>query len=525
MAALAVVGALAGPVAAAEFSADDVGAALRRSLDRAVEASPAAVPLRQAYQAMGFRPLWTGERASALVRALKQVDVDGLRPAAYDIARLSQRIETPPAVPAAAADLDLQLSRTLIRYAGDVRYGITDPQKVEPEYHVPHTRVVDVTAVLSGAAGAVDMQAYLAGLASQSDDYRALKNALGYYRAIAAAGGWPKVAEGPSLRPQERSERVPALRARLAAERLAPAASEDPELFDAALADGLKTFQSRQGLEPDGVLGVRTARALNTSAEARVDQIVLNMERRRWLDRDLGRLHIIVNLADFSLKLVDGDRTLLESRVIVGTLDNQTPILSARLSHVEFNPYWNVPYSIARKELLPEIQKDLRYLEKKRIRVFARVDGERQEVDPSLIDWRRYNQNNFPFVLRQDPGDINSLGRIKFVIPNRHDIYLHDTPSRGLFRRSLRSFSHGCIRVEKARELADILLQGNRGWTPELVAESLASEERRTLALTRAPIVHLVYLTAWVDSEGVMQFRGDLYGRDRILSQALSRQT
>jgi murein L,D-transpeptidase YcbB/YkuD len=231
----------------------------------------------------------------------------------------------------------------------------------------------------------------------------------------------------------------------------------------------------------------------------------------------------MVNLADFTLKLVDGARTVFDTRVIVGKPYQRSPLFSASITAVELNPYWNVPTKIARNELLPLIKKDPYYLADNNLRVLATRDGRTVVVDPETIDWPALGRNRFPYRLRQEPGLDNALGRLKFLMPNRWDVYLHDTPTRQLFERAVRSFSHGCIRVENPFELAARLLPADGEWTRETLFETAADGERRTIHLAEPVRVHVVYLTAWTNRDGSVHFREDIYGRDRRLEAALGR--
>jgi murein L,D-transpeptidase YcbB/YkuD len=232
---------------------------------------------------------------------------------------------------------------------------------------------------------------------------------------------------------------------------------------------------------------------------------------------------VLVNLADFTLKFVDGPKTVFDTRVIVGTPYQKSPLFSAAITAVELNPYWHVPDKIARTELLPLIRDDPYYLADNNLRVLATERGRTVAVDPEMVDWSALRPDAFPFRLRQEPGLENALGRIKFLMPNRWDVYLHDTPSRELFERAVRSFSHGCIRVENPFELAGRLFAPEGAWTPERLAEAAANGERRTIRLAAPVPAHIVYLTAWTNRDGSVHFRDDIYGRDQRLGVALAR--
>ena len=299
--------------------------------------------------------------------------------------------------------------------------------------------------------------------------------------------------------------------------------AEDAELFDEALEKAVKRFQQRHGLTADGAAGAATRAELNVSADRRVDQLELNLERWRWLPQDLGRRHILVNIPAFELEVLEEDAAVLAMRVVVGVPDSgqHTPVFSDTMRYLVLNPYWQVPDDIARKDLLAHVQRDSTYLTQQKIRVFKGWGPEAKEVDPATVEWSAITADNFPYRLRQDPGPINSLGRIKFMFPNKFNVYLHDTPSRPLFGRTRRDFSHGCIRIQKPIELALYLLRKDSRWNREALLGALDEVVDRTVPLPEPIPIHLLYWTAWADENGTIEFRRDIYGRDAPLLEAL----
>jgi murein L,D-transpeptidase YcbB/YkuD len=255
--------------------------------------------------------------------------------------------------------------------------------------------------------------------------------------------------------------------------------------------------------------------------EERIRQIELNLERRRWMPRDLGSPHLLVNIPGFELQVVEAGRTARTMRVIVGRKSRPTPVLSSELTYLEVNPYWNVPARIARVDLLPKIQENPSFLVRENFRVFSGWGEGARELDPNGIDWSSIRPGHFPFRLRQEPSAQNALGRVKFMFPNDQSVYLHDTPSKNLFRRSIRTLSSGCVRLEEPLELAAFLLE-RQDWAPERVSRLAASGRRRVVLLERPVPVHFVYLTSWVDEGGGLHFREDVYGHDRRLQLALA---
>jgi murein L,D-transpeptidase YcbB/YkuD len=305
---------------------------------------------------------------------------------------------------------------------------------------------------------------------------------------------------------KSQGEPVRRLRARLAAEGYLPAAPEaqGSDLYDPALAGTVQRFQHFHGLEPNGKVDAPTLAELDIPAAGRVQQIQVNLERWRWLPNDFGARYIKVNIPEFKMELVDGGKTALEMRVVVGKAQrNRTPVFSDKMDYLELNPYWNIPADIVKNEIEPGLAQDPSYLERKNMEVVT--DGGQQ----------RY---------RQRPGADNALGQVKFMFPNQFDIYLHDTPADHLFAKAERDFSHGCIRLEKPLDLADYLLKDDPKWTPEAIRAAIATGEQKTVSIPRPLPVHILYFTAWVEEDGTVEFRPDVYGADEKLIQALAKE-
>ncbi|MBK8176522.1 MAG: L,D-transpeptidase family protein [Rhodospirillales bacterium] len=508
------------------------------------------------YQQRQYKPVWIDDRGlngrgQSLLQAFRSATDDGLDPSEYlppetSAVNLAASNSAPtlrvpataaapslPLSPRSAGDgalagsgatadrlasMDVALNLALLRYASDVRRGRT-VQSGNEDGRVA-LKVMDPLGVLTKAAESNDPKAFVASLAPIDPIYIGLRRLLARYRAIAAAGGWPTVPEGPKLEPGMTDRRTAALRLRLQLTDDLPVTEQGRALdrFDDAVEQAVRRFQGRNGLAADGVVGPRTLAALNVPAQDRIRQILVNLERSRWLPDDLGNPYVMVNLAAFELEVVESGRTALQMRVVVGELDKRTPVFSDAISYIEFNPYWNIPRSIAVKEELPQLRGNPGALSAKNIKILS-SDGE--VVDPYMVDWSTVNSNHFPYRLRQEPGQRNALGRIKFMFPNPYDIYLHDTPSRSLFQRSVRAFSHGCIRVEKPLELAELLLRQTDGWQRSRIDGVIKDGRNRAVSLAKPVPVHIVYLTAWMSPDGRAQFRDDLYNRDATLVAAL----
>jgi L,D-transpeptidase YcbB len=339
---------------------------------------------------------------------------------------------------------------------------------------------------------------------------------------MTAHGGWLIAPAGPPLELDVHDARVALLRRRLLAEGYAAAAEGDAELFDGTLDAAVREFQERHGLVVDGAVGSATRRALNVPATARVRQIALNLERWRWLPRFLGRRYVVVNSAAFALDVVDGGQRVIGMRAIVGRTDWPTPIVSSRITEAVFRPAWHVPRAIATAELLGLAQRDPAYLAREGIRVFADSAAGGHEIDPATIDWHAATESTFAYQLVQEPGPTNPLGGVRFVFWTPFDVFIHDTPLRPLFSERFRAFSHGCVRVEGAADLATYLLPE---WSVDSIHAALTVGRERRVRVPTAIPVHLVYWTAWTDDRGEVQFRDDVYGWDRELGIALDART
>jgi murein L,D-transpeptidase YcbB/YkuD len=478
------------------------------------------VVLAKFYGERQMAPLWLdaddpSPRAEVLAKVLRDADQDGLDPEDYHASTITELLSA--GTPDQRAELELRLSLGLLEMTSDLASGRLEPQKVNPELFV-YPQEVDPAKVIRRAAGAQDIAAFVASYEPKQAEYLRLKAALADYRVLAAAGGWPTIADGPTLKPGVTGPRVAQLRARLDAP--APQGG-DSALFDPALAEAVKQFQARHGLEQDGFVGQNTLAALNVPVEDRIRQILLNLERRRWMADNPGERYVFVNLADFELKLVEEPHTVFDTRVVIGAPYRRTPVFSGGMTYLELNPYWNVPPSIARNELLPKIKANPGYLAANDFQLLSDWSDNARVLDPHAIDWSAVRPDTFGYKLRQGPGPGNALGHIKFMFPNQFNIYLHDTPARGLFAQEVRDFSHGCIRVQDPETLAAFVLDRQPGWSERQIKVAIGSGQRAIVTLDQPLPVHIAYLTAWVNKDGSVNFRRDVYGRDAILAAAL----
>lgn len=486
-----------------------------------------ALPIRQrmdvlkAYYVEGQGGLlWIGTgRLRDFLATLQNAQDHGLKPKDYPIGYLAKLFNVSANADATSqAVIELVSSAFFLNFVSDLKVGRLLPSKIAPELYWK-TKTFNSEAALRGLFETGTFAAFLDKWQPQIPEYLALRRALGIYRQLAVKGGWPVLDAGPVLKPGMQDPRIPVLRARLAATDGAPALLEgaDETLYDATLQKALAQFQKRHGLEPDGVLGNRTLFQLNISVDQRIEQIIANMERWRWMPEQLGNHYIIVNIAGFELKRVRAGKVEEHMRVVVGQPFHRTPVFSKNMKYVELNPYWNVPSSIAVKEELPKLKADPASLAAKG---FEAVSGE-QAFDVRSINWAQYSPSNLPFRLRQRPGPSNALGRVKFMFPNRFNIYLHDTPARSLFAKAKRAFSHGCIRLARPIDLAQQVLAGEKGWSRGRIDQVLASQERTVVNLSQPIPVHITYATAWRDGTGNIRFAADIYNRDDALLRAL----
>lgn len=478
--------------------------------------------LARFYEQQQFSAAWDSPaKLDALLAAIDESRRHGLLPADYHqealIALRGAHALAP--TPALAVKLDILATDALARLALHLRFGKVDPVQLESSWNFSRALDgIDPIEALRTLIGAERLGEALDELAPDHAFYRGLLDALAAHRELVARGGWPTVPGGETLRPGMVSPRVPALRARLFVSGDHPTGLPDTEdeFFDGALEAAVKHFQRRHGLDPDGVVGRNTLAALNVSAAARVDQLRVNMERARWLFGDLEERFLLVNIARYRVVLVEQGQVTWSTRAVVGRPFRQTPVFKARMTYLEFNPTWTVPPTILREDLLPELRRDPEALWRKNMTV---LDFQGRPVDPSGIDWATLPARGFPYIIRQQPGPDNALGRVKFMYPNPHHVYMHDTPARALFGRAERAFSSGCIRLEKPFELVSLLLAGTE-WDDAAIGKVLASGQPRVVNLPRPITVLTLYGTA-VPEGGQVHFATDVYDRDARLLAAL----
>lgn len=487
------------------------------------------------YALREYRPAWGGgdgsfAPAEDLVRSIEEAREDGLDPPSYHLETIRQLLAKARLDndfgrhldPALVVDLDFLLTDAFLLLGSHLRAGRVNPETFYTEWVVRMDPEVDLAQILQRAIESGRIGEALHELRPPHPEYNALKAALKHYRGLGPAGEWPRLPENSSWDRGQAGELADLLHERLSLsgdmKQTAHGESGDADL---ELFEGLRRFQERHGLDADGRMGPQTLQALNASLPERIRQIELNMERWRWLPRDLGMRHIRVNVPAFDLAVIENGQSVMSMRVVVGRHYRRTPVFSGLMDHLVINPDWNIPTRIAVLDILPKARKDPAYMGRGKIRVFESWSRDAAELDPNGIDWTGVTAENFRYRLKKDPGPHNDLGQIKFMFPNKFDVYLHDTPSRQLFERSTRGFSSGCIRVEKPLDLAEYVLKDSPGWSRHAVSAAIDKGQLRTIGLARKIPVHLIYMTAGVDAEGRVLFWQDIYQRNPALDRAL----
>lgn len=502
--------------------------ALRAAGDARIGAGSVAARalIASVYEKRGFAPLWSDpRRAGALLAAIEDSAAHGLDPRDYH----AEALASSPPVAAGSVDgerarveRELLLTDANLRLAYHLYFGKADPRALQHGWNFPRSLDgVDPATALARLLAAPDPAASLEALAPRLPQYRELRGALARLRESERRGGWPRVSEGPKLERGSSGPRVRQLRERLLASGDLPAGLGDADDFDDGLDAALRRFQARHGLDADGVAGRATVAALNVTVAERIAQVRANLERLRWVARELAGEYLLVDIAGFSAQLWLNDALAWQARVVVGRPFRTTPEFRAPMKYLVLNPEWNVPPTILRQDVLPKVIRDPAYLQRQHMRV---VDPAGRQVDAAAIDWPRFRDQprSFPYQIVQAPGKDNPLGAVKFMFPNEHSVYLHDTPSRALFDRTVRAFSSGCIRIDKPLDLAVLLLDDPKRWGRPQLEEAIATGRTQTVPVRRTVPVMLLYFTATAGPDGELQFRPDLYGRDGPIVSALA---
>ncbi len=473
------------------------------------------------YQANGYRAIWTGNgsrdrsRRQALLKALAGAGDHGLPQGAYDTTALRANLR------AVRSERDLgrievELSKLFLAYARDIQTGVLTPSRVDRGI-VRQVPLRDRLQLLTNFARS-SPSAFLRQLPPRSPEYVRLMKQKMRMEKLLARGGWGPTVPGRKLKPGQSGGAVVSLRNRLIA--MGYMRRSASRKYDATLQKAVQQFQLAHGLNPDGVAGPGTLKEINVSPEKRLASILVAMERERWMNMERGQRHVWVNLADFTAAIVDNGKVSFKTRSVVGAnkSDRRSPEFSDMMEHMVINPTWNVPRSIAIKEYLPKMQSDPNAAGHLRL-----IDASGRAVNRDGIDFTQFDETNFPFDLKQPPSRGNALGLVKFMFPNKYNIYLHDTPAKNLFARESRAYSHGCIRLRDPFEFAYKLLERQVS-DPRAFFQAKLATGRETVVQLETPIpVHLVYRTAFTTAKGNMNYRRDVYGRDARIFAALQK--
>ena len=519
---------------------------------------PQLLPARRFYRERGFRLGWFKDhqpvpQSQTLQAIVAKAADEGLEAKNYQVkdfkqlfAELDQAREDTTRRNALERQIDVALTGTYLKWANDYYRGVANPHDTKSTtWQVKPNRIKLHKALLTFLGERKSRYNYYE-FAPLHPEYDQLKKALAAYRARERAGGWALLPATLNLKPGGNSPAVAALRQRLlgsadgstagtakapastatalttASTATAPAAGTasvgKAQAYDPELVSAVKQFQQDAGLKPDGIVRGETLRQLNVPIGARIDQLILNMERWRWLPKRFEPNYLLVNIPEYTLHVIEENKEAFNMRVIVGKELHETPIFSDKMEYVVLAPYWNVPFSIIENELRPKLVANPNYLDRLDMEVVKGSGRKAEAVRPSSVDWANVTQETFKYTLRRRPGPKNDLGDVKFIFPNSNDIYLHDTPHDELFSQTNRSFSHGCVRLAEPMKLAAYLLRDRPEWTPQTIRDTIATRREKYITLKEKLPVYLVYFTAWADEAGHPHFRDDVYGLDKQLA-------
>jgi len=478
------------------------------------------------YSRREFTPTWTDNaQVDEFLRLVGRADEEGLDPTDYMHTELLSLVDAYRQNPDDAdlrADLDVLLTESLSRYGNHLIYGKVDPADLDENWNWERSSDGrDPAALVQVAIDSNSIERFINDFLDRGPLYLHVKGMLAEHRELKDAGGWPQIDPGVTLKPGMDDERIAVVRKRLAITGDLPAAQDNGStVFDDELRLGVVAFQDRHNLDRDGAIGKQTLAAMNVTVDERIDQIRVNLERLRWVARNLEDEFVVTNIASFQTFFIREREIVWSARSQVGRPYRETPVFTAKIKYLQFNPTWTVPPGILAKDILPAVQKDIGYLARKNMDLVNR-DGEK--VDPATVDWSKYGSGRMPpYQFVQRPGPTNALGRVKFIFPNSHFVFLHDTPSKALFDRTERSFSSGCIRVENPFELAEIMLNDADKWNADSIQALLDSEKPQTVFLQEPLTVMLLYGTVGMLVDEVWRFYNDIYQRDGRILESLN---
>ncbi|MEQ8697356.1 MAG: L,D-transpeptidase family protein [Bauldia litoralis] len=489
-------------------------AALAEAVDTGLVHKDDAEAVAAFYEDQAFAFAWIengrlSDSARSIIDRISQADEDGLDADAYALPWDNVGVYY-AADNAKLAEVDLMLSQAIVDYARHAYSGRLTPLSVSSNFGYTPTRL-EAADILGLVSAADEPAATLDAYNPPQKEFRLLRTELAKERNRDAVERPPEIAEGKLIKPGMSDPRVVEIRARLEV----TTDVDDPRVYDADVVAAIKAFQTSSRLRADGIVGNRTIAAFNRGPVDHVETIIANMERWRWMPRNLGQFYVQVNIPDYTVEIKKDDVVVHSTRVVVGKTIHQTPIFSDEMEHVVVNPVWNVPASIARNEMLPKLRAGSGLGGYK---VYANVRGKFRAVNPRSINWRNVNMSKIQ--IKQPPGSRNALGQVKYLFPNKYAVYLHDTPSKSLFDRDARAFSHGCVRVQNPFDFGEALFASSSDVDGTKLRKMVGGGERWVNLKDKIP-VHITYFTAWVDADGTLQLRDDVYGHDTRVAKAL----
>jgi L,D-transpeptidase YcbB len=458
-----------------------------------------------------------GQKAYEL---LSNAGDDGLSPADFQFA--VQAVERAKRGQGSFSAAEGAFNDAVARYIEQIRNGRFDPRSADHRIVMRPDRVNGHSVISQN--GSSNSCEWLSQQEPPYQGYKQLKPVLKKYRQIAAATpNWPRLpAEGLNCPPGDYNDNIPGVRQVLAAYGLL-SSGDGGSYYDDDVLEAVKAFQASHGLLVDGRLGAQTVKELNKSPQDRVRQLIINMERWRWMPRNPGQRYIRVNIAGFELEAVENGQIVLRSPIIVGTDYRETPVFSATMTEVKFNPSWHVPQSLAIKDKLPKIKEDPSWLTNNHFVLTTNVNGREVEISPHSVNWKNVHAGNFNYQLRQTPGSYNALGKIRFTIISPFGVYLHSTPDQYLFDFPIRTFSSGCIRVKKVAELGEFVLNNPGVWSVSRIEQEMQGSQTKAVPLSRNIPVHVTYFSVFTDENGAVHFNPDVYGQDAHVAAAMRR--
>jgi len=474
------------------------------------------------YENRKFHPLWSNgykynDDAHALYNAISNARKIGLNPKDYDLEIIKYFLETTIEDPTILSKSDITFTHAYVKLANHINENPVS-YALSEEYALFENKLF-LTEISNELNIKKPSQIISGNPLIEQDPYTRLLNAIKTYRDL-NDNFEPIILQKKSLTIGDSSPEITKAKKKLSELGEYDSAIIDP-IYDEALAIAISKFQLRHGLDADGVLGKRTVREINKSFKSRAKQLEINLQRAKVITELGESRYILVNVPDYKLYVIENGKTIYQTRVVVGKKKHKTPVLTSQISELVLNPYWNIPTSITKNEIIPKLQEDPEYLLNNNMKIISKINNKNTIIDPSFVDWENIDPYNAPIRIRQDPGNKNALGRVKFIFPNNHRVYLHDTPSRNLFSRNYRAFSHGCVRVENPLEFAKVLLSDTENWTNEKFDYFAKRKKTKTIKFEKPIPIHITYMTAWADEQGIINFRPDIYKRDSQIADNL----